>query len=993
MIPRARPLLALLALLTLASAGCVEPRSPAPAPDGPALALFDATVVPVLEARCVGCHAVDPDAWQATAAAPESGPHRYVVDASGRLATADQRRFAREVLLRYVDPTAPPLASPVARVPLASVWSGGAHAEVFSGPEHPELRALLTWIEAEVAALPPSTRQPPPASPAAQIFADEVTPILARKGCFGGNCHGPRAFNDLRLDPGLPALADRFTPAIHAANRQAMLGANTRLTHLSGDVERSKQLLKNIPLVDGGVVHRGGNGFLRRGDPDYQVLVRWLELEAAELRERTGAQLGVDGGLVFVRRPRHTPERFLEDVAFHPGARLVHLVGTSESDLTEALPFEGPVDLRAPEVSYDARRVVLPVRPSADAAFDLWEIDLASRAARQLTFSSSPREHYHDPLWVPAASDPEGVDLSAVDLVFVSSRAGGVSPSSPPGGADPQRLTPRYDAWRMPHGDAGREREAFAQARRMTFTVDHVRRPTMRSSGEVMFTALRQGWQAGRPFFNGALFRTHIEGSDFHTHNGNRSAVPLHTDDRELPSGLEVRIGRDADSWWGGALLLSDHQFGPTIEGDELSPDHAPDSSLPGFVPGWISLDESVRPGGVSPGGVWRDPHPAPDGTLLVSWAPGPIDLSDPGADPDFDVLRLTPAPSWQADGGFSAGAFNRVTVVSGPDAEVWPRPVSPRAKEHVRKRLKPDTALFGPPVERDGLREYADGTPATLVVLDVPLLDAFFRGAAPAGPRPLADARDPDAAPTPELDRVVGLRVVGALGYDLEADAPELRRVVLAEGPIEPDGSFYAAIPSGVAFDMQSLNPLGMALRAPNRWLYAHPGERHALSIPRALFGQTCGGCHGSLTGRPADVVGHVDVVSGASRTLATRAATSGDPRQPTGWRSGRVTPPTGVDFERDLRPVLERRCVGCHDGPPLDLRGAAAFEALRAHVDHRDGRAIRSYLMEKLLGRELDAPRRLEGGTPHDLPASELRAFMVWIDLGATRRGEGSP
>ncbi|MCB0384271.1 MAG: hypothetical protein KDD43_02680, partial [Bdellovibrionales bacterium] len=128
-----------------------------------------------------------------------------------------------------------------------------------------------------------------------------------------------------------------------------------------------------------------------------------------------------------------------------------------------------------------------------------------------------------------------------------------------------QRVANRYDLFKLIRPSPGKDsfEENLIQ---LTHSVDAMRRPTNRSSGEIMFTLIREGWQAGRPFFNGAQFRVHMDGSNLHTHNGNRSGIPIHSDNRELPNGLEVRIGRSPDSYWGGMLMISDHQFGPTVE-------------------------------------------------------------------------------------------------------------------------------------------------------------------------------------------------------------------------------------------------------------------------------------------------------------------------------------------------------------------------------------------------------------------------------------------
>ena len=1045
-------------------------------------------VVPILDRRCGNCHGVTRDAYGFLEKEPSTRVLlRWITDESGRIVDEEHLRLAYDRCttdrdegdkhLKPIDHANPVLASPLLRDPLATTYSGNHHPEVFAALEDPDLVTLSKWISLEIAANPHPSK--PLTGKAERFFANNVVPILNRKTCFGSNCHGQMAFMDLRLDSGIPALTERFTTEIHRANHQAMLGEATRLVNLVGDVEQSKQLLKNIPVGQGGILHKGGNHFFTKGDPDYQVLKHWLELESADKSRRVG--FPIDGrlrGIVFVRRPPGTPERFFEDTHFLPGGDLFWSRDGKEVNLTAALHPNSPADIRAPSVSYDATRVAFAMRCGEEEPFNIWELQLESGIARQLTFSTDADVHFLEPLYVPDPDDESGNDLTRVCLVMTSNVAQQWCQSSPDGYlgeaeegsalaiidhqltqragtfadqsvqivrgtnvgeqrrivrhepgilvvdrpfsqacdstthyviSTTSRMAPKFDGYRMRVALEGNERDIFHQTlQQMSFSASQIRRPSMRSTGEIVFTALRTGWQDSRPLFNGTLFRTHVDGSNVHIHNGSRSGVPIFADNRELPNGLEIRIGRDADSWWGGMLMLSDHQFGPSIEPDNPldNLDHpyqsgTPNSSQQRFFPGWVSLDEKVRCRGVSPGGVYRDPYPLPDGSLLVAFAKGPLDLDDPNATPNFDILKLTPDPAFQAADGTGPGSFKRQLLIGGSQSELWPRPVVVRLKEPVHKKLKLQEDLFGPPTRVRDFVGYPAGTPAVLKLFDLPLLDSFFEQIAPTGQHHLAVPQCPSCGKsTPSLGHVRSVRLIGSYPQH-EGDIGPPDRFMIAEIPLAEDGSFYAELPSKTSFDVQSLNSEGMALRSPHRWLYCHPGEQHTLSIPRTLFAQTCSGCHGGFTGNSVDTLRRPDVISSASRTLAIWNSEMHRQRLPANHTENGPRPFITIDFEEDIRPILESKCVSCHSqkdpAAALDLSGENAFDALRSFVEFRESLAIKSYLIEKLYGRELHALRVLVGDTPHPsgapLSKSELRTLIRWIDLGASRRGVQTP
>lgn len=446
---------------------------------------------------------------------------------------------------------------------MVNQYSGGEpHPEVFANPNEEDFKSLLAWVSGEQL-----FREIPLVELTNEeaYFADKIVPILERKTCFG--CHLPTSFNDLKLDPGIPALEGRYTAGIHRKNRRAMLGDNIQLVNLSGEVRQSRQILKNIPVVEGGIHHKGGNQFLKTGDPDYLHLVEWLSREKKRTEAIVDHKLGEVGGYVFVRRSSPLPQRFFEDDDFRPGSELVFRKTDGEELILSAQLGQAELlDIRAPEVSFDGTSVAFEVRNSSADPINIWEVNLITREARQLTFSSDPKIHFREPLYIAKSVWGKNVDVDDVALVFMSNRAGGTAVlksaylvgETEAGSAneivdlerteksncfegrtveildganagevrqvasngdgrirvkrsfshpirkhvhyaliDEERVGSRYDLYRMDLALKGTERDAFARIHQLTHSIDGIRRPTRRSSGEIMFTLIREGWQGG----------------------------------------------------------------------------------------------------------------------------------------------------------------------------------------------------------------------------------------------------------------------------------------------------------------------------------------------------------------------------------------------------------------------------------------------------------------------------------------------------------------
>jgi formylglycine-generating enzyme required for sulfatase activity len=136
---------------------------------------------------------------------------------------------------------------------------------------------------------------------------------------------------------------------------------------------------------------------------------------------------------------------------------------------------------------------------------------------------------------------------------------------------------------------------------------------------------------------------------------------------------------------------------------------------------------------------------------------------------------------------------------------------------------------------------------------------------------------------------------LLGAIGMDGPWDIKQ----VLGTVPVEPDGSALFRVPAYTPISVQPLDAEGKALQIMRSWFTAMPGEV-----------VSCVGCHETQNSVPAS---HATLAAGRS------------PSDITPWRG----PTRGFSFAREVQPVIDRQCVGCHDGRPhhgqtlADLRG----------------------------------------------------------------------
>jgi formylglycine-generating enzyme required for sulfatase activity len=141
-----------------------------------------------------------------------------------------------------------------------------------------------------------------------------------------------------------------------------------------------------------------------------------------------------------------------------------------------------------------------------------------------------------------------------------------------------------------------------------------------------------------------------------------------------------------------------------------------------------------------------------------------------------------------------------------------------------------------------------------------------------------------------------------GNAGYNRVAqDGAWDAKRILGTVPVYEDGSAMFRAPANTPLVVQPLDAEGRALQLMRSWMTAMPGEM-----------LSCVGCHEPLNTSPPVGV-----------SLAARRG----PVEIEPWRG----PARGFSFAREVQPVLDKHCVGCHDGRQKDAAGRPLHDLRR--------------------------------------------------------------
>lgn len=717
--------------------------------------------------------------------------------------------------------------------------TGGAFFSSTSDETWKKLRAFADLVQK-------APTEPAARTPGEAFFSEHVMPVLIRRGCSLEACHSPNGFNDFRLRPGALGFMSTF-----ALRRNYETALREFVSLDSPDVRLSRLVRKNIFLSNGGIAHRGGsllespNEDVKQPCPSpfnaetataFCTLAQWHKQEREDHKADVSAfATGETLPLAFVSRPPNG-EGLLEFDTFAGGADLklgdatVNALGRIEkvNNVRSALvgcagltPGAG-LDVRGPEFSYDASKLVFSARLGANEGFDLWMLDLATNVCTRLTSDAGRkvgdvRVHNFDPVFAPNGA-----------IVFSSTRAGTLTL---------KRFLPNADLYRV-----GADLN-FSAAERMTFLTNSELSAAFMANGQLTFTAEK----ATPDFYQLSGRRINWDLSDYHPLIAQRKDSD-DTFGKMRPSvgyaqATEIREDLDRNflvilsdlnaKGAGGALGLFNRSVGPFEEG----------RGEPQFLRALSLVNPQVtgRPGTK---GAYRSPYPTTNGEVLVSYAPN---VADPANDvPRYDLVLVDPTTNAQ-----------RTLVPGNTQSLVEPALGYKRAARQLFNNV-PQLVFGG---------HYDPKVPAAIMHLpDVPMLATLLGSNLRRGRNVAA------------MDKGKALRVFEVTAPTSNTDANQLSgaekvysvRKPLGSAELESDGSLKVALPVGKPLILELVDGAGKAVFTMTEEHQLGPGEVITPGVPRKLFNAVCGGCHGSISGKELDVAVSVDALTGASVSLS---------------------------------------------------------------------------------------------------------------------------
>jgi hypothetical protein len=198
------------------------------------------------------------------------------------------------------------------------------------------------------------------------------------------------------------------------------------------------------------------------------------------------------------------------------------------------------------------------------------------------------------------------------------------------------------------------------------------------------------------------------------------------------------------------------------------------------------------------------------------------------------------------------------------------------------------------------------------------------------------------------------------------------LCKVQIGIVPVEKDGSAHFTVPANMNIFFQALDEDYKEVQRERTFINYMPGEV-----------RSCIGCHERISDAPAP------------NNVATPIALTRPPSEP-GPQPGEVAGRRVLDFRDDIQPILDTRCISCHDdSQPPDLRGIGTRWTWKSYDDlvRRIGRRVDEfgsdvrggyYFPPYTLGSHTSPLIEMleRGHQGVELSRGELVRFITWVD-----------
>ena len=592
-------------------------------------------------------------------------------------------------------------------------------------------------------------------------------------------------------------------------------------------------------------------------------------------------------GIIFVKATRTSTLN-----SFSRGGNLYSLIPASpDGKLTNLTNLEAG-DVSDPEISHDGLKVLFSMRRSSSERFYIYEMNVDGTNMRQLT--NSDRDDF-DPVYLPNGK-----------ILFTSNRPGFIDEYN------------KRDAEVMHTMNAdGSNIECISFNQSDDFD------PIVTKDGKIVYTR----WEHHGPINRFPLFFTNPDGHGtftfFSPHNKRTFFHP-----REMPDGSIIAVHSSMINGDRGPLVI--------IRPGGTAGEPMGENDMKIITP---DIETNGPP---YEKGVFKYPHPLPDGRILVSYSPrfGNFEATNEDIDPDYGLYTIKP------DGSDLRLLYNDRDFHEFDAVVIGDRPVPPAALPFEPQQQDKDQMAGVFTVENVYFRQQKDGQvrpdKSIQEVKQVMVIEGI--------PRLKGDRAD-----------------IGMTNFE--------QKRIIGVAPVQPDGSFSIRVPANVPISFNTLDETGRALVVKRNWVTVRPGEQ---------FGK-CTGCHGP---RGED--------SGNPNPIAATLPPT-DLNVPESQRED-------VSFSAAIESIVAAKCESCHSGASpakgLNLSLAKtsgnemfsiAYESLMNGSDFvREPFSRNSRLIDILLGigENPGTVRHPDPNGPNALTDDDIRKFINWIDLGGQYR-----